>query len=244
MTDLNSGAKMGDIRRYRLFVTFLAVPAIIIILIVVVFMNLFGESSTGNDEGSTDQIEELPTPVIVVEELERMEAPAAVEPTATAIPKATATPLPSPTPEPTPAPPPTPTPAPREHEIKDGETLSQIAEANGLSTEELAEYNEIESPDSVFSGQTIIIPSPSGNFVPQPTVLPTASPVPVKGTVNSEDGLNIRENPSADSNRIGGLSDQQEVGLTGATQLVEESTWYELSEGGWVIGDYLDVTAS
>ena len=234
---------MGDIRRYRLFVTFLAVPAIIIILIVVVSVNLFGGSDTGNDGEVADQIEELPTPIVIVEEL-GTETPITVEPTATPIPKATATPLPSPTPEPTPAPSPTPTPSPREYAIKDGETLSQIAEANGLSTEELAEYNDIESPDSVFSGQIIIIPSPSGNFVAPPTVVPTATPVPIKGTVNSEDGLNVRESPSVNSDRIGGLSNQEEVGLTGITQLVEGSTWYELSEGGWVIGDYLDVTTN
>ena len=237
---------MGDIRRYRLFVTFLAVPAIIIILIVVVSVNLFGGSDTGNDEEATNQIEELPTPVVIVENLERTETPDTVEPTATPIPKATATPLPSPTPEPTPAPSPTPTPAPREYAIKDGETLSQIAEANGLSIDELAEYNDIESPDSIFSGQIIIIPSPDGNFVAPPAAVPTATPTPVltKGTVNSEDGLNIRESPSIDSERIGGLSDQEEVGLTGITQLVGGSTWYELSEGGWVIGDYLDTTTN
>ena len=38
---------MGDIRRYRLFVTFLAVPVIIIVLIVVVLMNLFGGAERG-----------------------------------------------------------------------------------------------------------------------------------------------------------------------------------------------------
>ena len=38
--------------------------------------------------------------------------------------------------------------------------------------------------------------------------------------------------------------DQEEVGLTGITQLVGGSTWYELSEGGWVIGDYLDTTTN
>lgn len=234
---------MGDIRRYRLFVTFLAVPAIIIALIVVVLVNLFGGSSTEDGTGTENRTLEVPTPEVLVAGPESGETPSTTEPQATPIPEATATPLPPPTPEPTATPAATPTPAPREYVIQDGETLSEIAEANGLTTAELAEYNEIDEPDSVQSGQTIIIPSPSGDFVPLPTPAATATPTPLTGVVNSEDGLNIRQEPDINSERLGGLAAEEEVNLTGVTQVVDGETWYELDAGGWVLGDFLDITS-
>jgi LysM repeat protein len=233
---------MGDIRRYRLFVTFLAVPAIIIVLIVVVLVNLFGGSADETATGTGTTALEVPTPAVIVAPPDGGESPATTEQLATPLPDATATPAAPPTPEPTPTAVATPTPAPREYVIQDGETLSEIAEANGLTTAELAEFNQIEDPELVFSGQTIVIPSPSGDFVPLPTPAATSTPMPLSGVVNSEDGLNVRAEPDINSERIDGLAAAEEVALTGATHVFEGETWYELEAGGWVLSEYLDIT--
>ncbi len=233
---------MGNIRRYRLFVTFLAVPAIIIALIVVVLLNLFGGSADEESTGTGTTVLEVPTPAVIVAVPDGGESPATTEQLATPLPDATVTPAAPPTPEPTPTAVATPTPAPREYVIQDRETLSEIAEANGLTTAELAEFNQIEDPELVFSGQTIIIPSPSGDFVPLPTPDPTHTPAPLSGVVNSEDGLNIRAEPDINSERTGGLAAAEEVNLTGVTHVFDGETWYELDSGGWVLGEFLDIT--
>ena len=229
---------MGELRRYRLFLTFLALPAIVIAMIVIVLLNVFGGSDSENTATGTDRILDVPTPEVIAA------APAGADtPVPTpAIPQATATPAPPPTPQPTPTATLTPTPAPREYVIQDGDSLSEIAEINGLTTDELAEYNEIDDPDSIQVGQTIIIPSPSGDFVPQPAPKPTATPRPLTATVVADEGLNIREEPDINSERIGGLADAEEVDLTGITQVVDGDTWYELAAGGWVLGEYLEIT--
>ncbi len=234
---------MGDIRRYRLFVTFLAVPAIIIALIVVVLVNLFGGSADEATTGAGSTALEVPTPAVIVAAPDGGESPATAEQLATPLPDATATPAAPPAPAPTPTAVATPTPAPREYVIQDGETLSEIAEANGLTTAELAEFNQIEDTELVFSGLTIIIPSPSGDFVPLPTPAATSTPTPLSGVVNSEDGLNIRSEPDINSERLGGLAAAEEVALTGATHDFEGEIWYELDAGGWVLGEYLDITS-
>jgi hypothetical protein len=76
-------------------------------------------------------------------------------------PRATPTPTPAvatPTPEPTPPPAPT----PQVYVIKEGDTLSKIAQSFGLTLDELLAANEgtIENPDRIVVGDEIIIPVP------------------------------------------------------------------------------------
>lgn len=56
---------------------------------------------------------------------------------------------------PTTAPPPTTTP---EYIIQQGDSLSIIAQRFGVSTEDLANFNGIEDPNSIQVGQTLTIP--------------------------------------------------------------------------------------
>ena len=121
--------------------------------------------------------------------------------------------------------------------------LEKDRERRYATTAELAEYNDIEDPEFVFSGQVITIPSPSGDFVPLPAPEPTHTPAPLKGVVDSEDGLNVRAEPDINSERIDGLEAAEEVALTGATHDFEGEIWYELEAGGWVLGEYLDITS-
>lgn len=47
----------------------------------------------------------------------------------------------------------------REYTVQAGDTISSIAQANGLSFEELAQYNDIPYPYNLTVGQVIIIPT-------------------------------------------------------------------------------------
>ncbi len=93
-------------------------------------------------------------------------------PTATAQPTATATPTPRP-------PTATPTVEPVVHTIKDGETLSKIAQNYGVTVEAIMEANGLTNPDRIVAGQTLIIPAaggspPAATSAPQPTNTPKA----------------------------------------------------------------------
>lgn len=45
-----------------------------------------------------------------------------------------------------------------QHEVEQGDTISSIAERNGIGFEELAEYNKIPYPYNLTPGQIIVIP--------------------------------------------------------------------------------------
>lgn len=47
-----------------------------------------------------------------------------------------------------------------EHFVADGETLSGIATVYDVDSATLAEYNDLADPDTVVSGQRIVIPGP------------------------------------------------------------------------------------
>ena len=46
----------------------------------------------------------------------------------------------------------------RQYKVEPGDTISSVAEANGLTFEELAEYNDIPYPYNLAVGQIIVIP--------------------------------------------------------------------------------------
>ncbi|HEY8109214.1 MAG TPA: LysM domain-containing protein [Patescibacteria group bacterium] len=46
----------------------------------------------------------------------------------------------------------------RQYEVQPGDTISSVAEANDLSFEELAQYNDIPYPYNLAVGQVIVIP--------------------------------------------------------------------------------------
>lgn len=77
------------------------------------------------------------------------------------------------------------------HTVQPGETLFIIADAYGVTMDELIEINEIENPDYIQAGEVLLVPSngtvPSDGQ-PQPgTTLPgqpspTAQPSPAPGS--------------------------------------------------------------
>ena len=101
---------------------------------------------------------------------------AAASPITTAAP---VTPSPTLTPTRTPAPTrtPTPDPEPQEHVVQPGDTLRSIAEQFDTTIEVLVEANDIEDPDVIRTGSTILIP-PSATTSPAPKATPTRTPRP------------------------------------------------------------------
>lgn len=77
----------------------------------------------------------------------------------TATPDATATPATTPEPTPTPAPTPAATPVPvRSYVVQEGDTLAEIAQQFGSSVAAIQAANDIEDPDEIVVGQTLVIP--------------------------------------------------------------------------------------
>lgn len=92
---------------------------------------------------------------------------ATATPTATPTPSATPAPSPSPTPTPAPTPTPIPTAAPtptptpvavRTYVVQEGDTLAEIAQQFGTTASAIQAANDIEDPDEIIIGQTLVIP--------------------------------------------------------------------------------------
>jgi LysM repeat protein len=78
----------------------------------------------------------------------------------------------------TPTVPPTepPTPAPLVYVVKEGDTLSSIAQAYGVTVQEIVEANGLANPDVLNVGQELVIP---GHFI-TPTAPPPTEPAPTE----------------------------------------------------------------
>jgi len=77
-------------------------------------------------------------------------------PTPSPTPVPTPTPLPSETPAPTVAP--TPAPTPRTYVVQEGDTLAEIAQQFGTTTEAIQAANGIQDPNVIAVGQVLVIP--------------------------------------------------------------------------------------
>ncbi len=245
---------MGELARYRLFLSFLAVPVVVIVLIVVLLVNAFGgdDNETPPTEQQTAVAQVEPTLAISVvtvapaQTSPAADASATVTPTATplAIAAATNTPVPPPVePTPTTGAAATPASAPRgtsqEYEVQPNDTLSEIADSFGLTSAELAEANEIENPDEIQVGDILIIPATASGDDRTPAATPT--PIPTSATVDPEEGLNVREEPTTDSDVLEVLLGGAEILLTGTRQTIDDIEWVELVDGGWVQSQYLTI---
>ena len=110
--------------------------------------------------------------------------PAPSTPTPTSIPMPTADVATS-----TPTAPPTepPTPAPLVYVVREGDTLSSIAQAHGVTIPEIIAANNLANPDVLSIGQEIIIP---GHFItptaPPPTEESPAEPSPSEASPTAE----------------------------------------------------------
>ena len=70
--------------------------------------------------------------------------------------------------------------------VSKGDTVSAIAQRCGVSSRELAEYNQLSNPDRIQVGQVLVIP-PHGS-VDRPPPVPEPAPSPLVETVVEADG--------------------------------------------------------
>jgi LysM repeat protein len=68
----------------------------------------------------------------------------------------------------------------REHVVKEGETLSEIAEAYNLPMQKLASLNSISDPDLLMSGTRLKLTAPPPVRAPRPTIKPAQAAAPTK----------------------------------------------------------------
>ncbi len=86
------------------------------------------------------------------------------------------------------------------------------------------------------------LPEPTLTPTPRPTLTPTlidADATSATATVNADEGLNARAEPSIESAVLAVLRHDFKVELTGETQVIDEIEWVEISQGGWVQSQFL-----
>lgn len=67
--------------------------------------------------------------------------------------------------------------------------------------------------------------------------------VTIIGVVLPEVGLNVRDAPSVDEGAVQYVALQdEELELTGETTEVDGIVWYQLADGNWVQGQYLEIS--
>ena len=236
------GASLSSLRRYRLFLTLLVGPALVIAIIVVLIITLFG------GDGETDTTAETTaTPT------------AGTSPGTGGVPPATATPptlqvlptqtpvivdTPTPTAEPTETPTPTATPTPTgpiEHTVQADETLSGIADAYGVSLDDIVAFNELPNAEEIFVGQIIEIPTDPSQLAERLD----ARPVAVTGVVIPSDGLNVRDQPNTATSTVQYVARAgSQLNLTGVFQDIDGIRWHEVEDGNWVQSQYLELGAT
>ncbi|MCY3802535.1 MAG: SH3 domain-containing protein [Chloroflexi bacterium] len=80
-------------------------------------------------------------------------------------------------------------------------------------------------------------PTPTPPDVPVVTAVPTASSA--GATVNADNGLNVRAEPTTEAEVLRVLDHESEVSLTGRSATSGDADWVELEDGGWVQSQYL-----
>jgi hypothetical protein len=85
------------------------------------------------------------------------------------------------------------------------------------------------------------VPEPTATSTPRPTLTPTPGETTggVVATINADEGLNARTEPTTDSAVLEVIAHETEVELTGASQVIDDIEWVELTRGGWVQSQYL-----
>ena len=78
------------------------------------------------------------------------------------------------------------------------ETLSGIADAYGVSMEDIVAFNELPNAEEIFVGQIIEIPTDPSQLAERLD----ARPVALTGVVIPSDGLNVRDQPNTATSTV------------------------------------------
>jgi len=112
------------------------------------------------------------------------------------------------------------------------ELTGETTEADGILWYQLADGNWVQ-------GQYLEISERTSEAMPETT--PEAA-APAIGCVIPEIGLNVRDAPSVTDGVVQYVALQgEELVLTGQTVEAEGAIWYEIEDGNWVQGQYLEI---
>lgn len=112
------------------------------------------------------------------------------------------------------------------------ELTGETTEVDGILWYQLADGNWAQ-------GQYLEISERVSDAMPETT--PEAA-APAIGCVIPEIGLNVRDAPSVTDGVVQYVALQgEELVLTGQTVEAEGATWYEIEDGNWVQGQYLEI---
>lgn len=239
------GASLNSLRRYRLFLTLLVGPALVIAIIVVLIITLFG------GDGETDPTAETSTPTVTASPgpggtpPSARTSPATLQVLPTQTPVIVDTPTPTVPAEPTETPTPTATPTPTgpiEHTVQADETLSGIADAYGVALDDIVAFNDFANAEVIiFVGQIIDIPTDPSQLAERLD----ARPVAVTGVVIPSDGLNVRDQPNTATSTVQYVARAgSQLNLTGVIEDIDGIRWHEVDDGNWVQSQYLELGAT
>ncbi|GAA1680548.1 transglycosylase family protein [Kribbella sp. NPDC056951] len=95
-----------------------------------------------------------------------------------------------------------------DYKVKAGDTLSEIAQANGADWHHLAKINNLKDPDLILIGQTLTLDGVKKATAPKQRVTPKSKVVTKKKTVSKQTVRKPRTNRSAErpSNNSGNVS--------------------------------------
>ena len=125
-------------------------------------------------------------------------------------------------------------------EVIDGIEWREVTDGNWVQ----AQYLEIgvraaptAAPAATAAPVATAAPAPAATATPQATQAPTGDTV--QATVVPTAGLNVRSSPDSNASVAYVAPGASELQLTGDTQVVTGVTWWQLTDGNWVQGQFL-----
>ncbi len=120
------------------------------------------------------------------------------------------------------------------------ELTDEISEIDGIVWRQLADGNWVQAQyleisETAPEAMTDATPEATPETTPETTT-------PTIGAVLPEIGLNVRDAPSITDGAVQYVALQgEELVLTGQTVEAEGAIWYQLEDGNWVQGQYLEM---
>lgn len=119
------------------------------------------------------------------------------------------------------------------------ELTNEITEIDGIVWRQLADGNWVQGQYLEVSetvSEAMMATTPDAT----PEAMPAAT-TPTTGIVIPEIGLNVRDKPNVADSTVQYVALQgEELILTGQIVEAEGAVWYELEDGNWVQGQYLE----
>ena len=116
------------------------------------------------------------------------------------------------------------------------ELTGETTEVDGTVWHQLADGNWVQAQYlEISGGASAVTPKATPEATPE-------APAQTIGVVLPEIGLNVRDKPSVADGAVQYVAlNGEELTLTGQTSEAEGTLWYELEDGNWVQGQYVEL---